>query len=206
MPQKRKKFKNENKSTRELILDIAEQEIAIHGVEGLRLKDIAVQVGVQLPSLYAHFAGRKELLEALADRLMDDLILVYKGLEGLPPREALLASADRTIEFYLTHRGYARMLLADFPTPYDHSYFNKTNVKIAEVLTMIDDTIKKGVADNTVRDIPANLFLSFRMGITLFPLFMRSSPDKKEMVKDPEVIDRIKRESNHLLAQFISVY
>ncbi|PLW78420.1 TetR/AcrR family transcriptional regulator [Cohaesibacter celericrescens] len=205
MPHRRKKFTEEERSTRDLILDLTEKEIGELGIEGLRLKGIAQQVGIQLPSLYAHFAGRKELLEALAERLMDEILLVYRGLDGLPPREALLASADMTIEFYLQHRGYARLVLADFPTPYDYSIFNRTNHKIVDVLDRLDKTIKLGVAENTVRDIPADLFLSFRMGITLFPLFMRADSETKEMVKDPEVIERIKLEANRLLASFISV-
>ena len=63
------------------------------------------QVGVQLPSIYAHFAGRKEVLEALADRLMDDLLVIYHDIKSLPPMEGLLASAEKTIEFYVAHRG-----------------------------------------------------------------------------------------------------
>ncbi len=204
MVSKRKKFTDQKRSTRDLILDIAEQEIATNGVEGLRLKDIAEKVGVQLPSLYAHFAGRKEVLEALADRLMDDLLAIYKGVEGVPPREALLASADRTIEYYVSNRGYARLLLADFPTPYEYSVFNKTGHKISKVLAFISELIEEGVEQGTVRPMPADLFLSIRMGVTLFPLFMRSDAGKKEMVTDKVIIERIKVEANRLLAQFIA--
>lgn len=204
MPHKRKNFTNEARKTRDLILDIAEAEIAEKGVEGLRLKDIADQVGIQLPSLYAHFASRKELLEALADQLMDELLDVYERLDGLPPREILLASADRTIDFYVAKRGYARLLLADFPTPYAHSIFNKTNVKIGRVLKIINHAIQRGVQEGTVRDIPPDLFLSFRMGVTLFPLFMRGNSEQQEMVRDPQVIERIKRESNRLLSLYVT--
>ncbi len=49
MPNKRKNFTNEPRTTRDLILDIAQEEIAEKGLEGLRLKDIADQVGIQLP-------------------------------------------------------------------------------------------------------------------------------------------------------------
>ena len=204
MTLKRKKYTDAKRSTRDLILDIAEQEVAANGVEGLRLKDIAEQVGVQLPSLYAHFSGRKEVLEALADRAMDELLAIYDGFDGLPPREALLASADRTVEFYVTKRGYARLLLADFPSPYEYSNFNKSSHKIQQVLKRIDATIQKGVEEGTVRDIRADVFLSFRMGVTLFPLFMRSDPRKKEVVSDEELIDQIRQEANRILAIFIA--
>ncbi|MCV6575365.1 MAG: TetR/AcrR family transcriptional regulator [Cohaesibacter sp.] len=203
MTSKRKNFTHENRSTRDLILDIAEQEIARKGVEGLKLKDVAEQVGVQLPSIYAHFAGRKEVLEALADRLMDELLIIYHEIKTMPPMEGLMASADRTIEFYVTHRGYARLLLADFPAPFEYSIFNRCSSKIQEVLVIVGDMINRGAVEGTVRHIPADLFLSFRMGITLFPLFMRSDAGQKEMVKDPIVIERIQREAHLLLSQFL---
>lgn len=204
MSLKRKKFTNEKRSTRDLILDIAEQEVAANGVDGLRLKDIAEQVGVQLPSIYAHFSGRKQVLEGMADRAMDDLLEIYQGLGGLPPREALLASADRTIELYLAKRGYARLLMADFPAPYEYSVFNRCSDKIREVLAIIKDLIDSGVKEGTVRPMRADLFLSFRMGLTLFPLFMRSDDDRQEMVTDPELIDQIRKEANRLIMLFIT--
>ena len=146
MAHRRKRFTDENRSTRELILDITEQEIAANGIEGLRLKFIAEKVGIQLPSLYAHFSGRKELLAALGERLMEDLMKVYQGLEGLPPREALLASADRSIEFYIANRGYARLLLADFPTPYDQSIFNRKNAMVGYHVLVVAFYLKKSVS------------------------------------------------------------
>lgn len=203
MTSKRKNFTQEDRSTRDLILDIAEQEIADKGVEGLKLKDVAEQVGVQLPSIYAHFAGRKEVLEALADRLMDDLLVIYHDIKSLPPMEGLLASAEKTIEFYVAHRGYARLLLADFPAPFEYSVFNKCSSKIQEVLVVMGDMINRGVAEGTVRQVPPDLLLSFRMGITLFPLFMRSDIGRREMVTDDAVIERITRESLILLRQFL---
>jgi TetR/AcrR family transcriptional regulator len=204
MVQKRKKMLDEDRSTRDLILDIAELEIAKQGVEGFRLKNIAEQVGIQLPSLYAHFSGRKELFEALADRLMDDLLQIYESIRNLPPKDALISSADRTIDFYLEKRGYARMLLGDFPAPYEHSNFNRCDVKVRKVLSIIGEIIDRGVEEKTVRPIHPDVFLSFRMGVTLFPLFMRSDSDKKEMVTDPELIRHIKAEANRVLLHFIA--
>lgn len=205
MTSKSRKSGEGKRNTRELILEVAEREIAINGVEGFRLKDVAEQVGIQLPSLYAHFAGRKELLEALTNEFLGTLYALYKELSALPPREALLASADRTIDLYLSKRGYARLLLYDFPAPNKNSLMTNSEDKIIEILNLIEETIQRGVAQNTVRDISAELFLSFRLGLTLFPLFMRLDRNGGDMVTDREIIHSIKRESNFLLAHFISV-
>ncbi|WP_119306638.1 TetR/AcrR family transcriptional regulator [Cohaesibacter haloalkalitolerans] len=205
MTTKSKRQTEGKRSTREIILEVAEQEIARNGVEGFRLKDVAEKVGVQLPSLYAHFDSRKVLLEALTDEFLGKLLDIYKELSALPPREALLASADRTIDLYLAKRGYARLLLYDFPAPNKNSILASSEDKINEILNLIEATIKRGVAQNTVRNISAELFLSFRLGLTLFPLFMRLDRNGGDMVTDREIINSIKRESNYLLAHFIAV-
>nr|WP_321458025.1 TetR/AcrR family transcriptional regulator [uncultured Cohaesibacter sp.] len=205
MTSKTKKYGEGKRSTRDVILETAEQEIALNGVEGFRLKDVAEQVGIQLPSLYAHFAGRKELLEALTDVFLGELYAIYKELSALPPREALLASADRTIDLYCAKRGYARLLLYDFPAPNKNSILASSEDKIIDILNLVEETIQRGVAEKTVRDISAELFLSFRLGLTLFPLFMRLDRKGGDMVTDTEVINSIKREANFLLAHFIAV-
>nr|WP_321526350.1 TetR/AcrR family transcriptional regulator [uncultured Cohaesibacter sp.] len=205
MTVKSKKPTEGKRSTREVILEVAEQEIARNGVEGLRLKDVAEKVGVQLPSLYAHFDSRKVLLEALSDEFLGKLLNIYRELSALPPREALLASADRTIDLYLAKRGYARLLLYDFPAPNKFSLLASSEEKINDILNLIEETIQRGVAQNTVRNISAELFLSFRLGLTLFPLFMRLDRNGGDMVTDREIINSIKRESHYLLAHFIAV-
>ena len=68
---------------------------------------------------------------------------------------------------------------------------------------VMGDMINRGVAEGTVRQVPPDLLLSFRMGITLFPLFMRSDIGRREMVTDDAVIERITRESLILLRQFL---
>ena len=50
----------------------AEAVIAKHGVHGFRLSQVAAQLGVQVPSLYNHFASRDDLLVQLAAELSDD--------------------------------------------------------------------------------------------------------------------------------------
>ena len=205
MPHRRKKYIEENRKTRDLILDITEKVIAEHGVDGLRLKDIADQVGIQLPSLYAHFSGRKKLLEALADRLMDEIIKIYLDLSGLPPREALLASAERSIDFFLKHRGYARLLMSDLPAATKDSVFAGAGEKYEKVQMIVRSIISRGVEQNVVRDMSADLFLAFRMGLTLFPLFIYHRGADEDMVSDTDAINRIKREANRQLAHFIAV-
>jgi len=60
-------------STRERILEVAEEIIARHGMEGLRLKDVAESVGIQPPSVFTHFDGREAIGDAVAHRVLEKI-------------------------------------------------------------------------------------------------------------------------------------
>ncbi|WP_243074328.1 TetR/AcrR family transcriptional regulator C-terminal domain-containing protein [Microbacterium sp. SS28] len=59
-------------------LELADAE----GLDALTLRSLAGRLGVQAPTLYWHVRNKAELLDALADRIMDDV------LAGLAPPDA----------------------------------------------------------------------------------------------------------------------
>jgi len=59
--------------TRDRILEVAEEIISRSGMEGMRLKDVAARVGIQPPSIFAHFEGREAIGNAVAARVLDQL-------------------------------------------------------------------------------------------------------------------------------------
>jgi len=56
------------RTTRERILDAAEQVFAEKGLGAAPVRDIAARVGLNPASLYNHFAGKEELYEAVLER------------------------------------------------------------------------------------------------------------------------------------------
>ncbi|MCK4514952.1 MAG: TetR/AcrR family transcriptional regulator [Spirochaetaceae bacterium] len=52
-------------STRERILETATRIIVERGVGGLRIRELAHEVGIREGSIYNHFAGRNEIIEAI---------------------------------------------------------------------------------------------------------------------------------------------
>jgi TetR/AcrR family tetracycline transcriptional repressor len=58
-------------------IDLADSD----GLDALTLRSLAARLGVQAPTLYWHVRNKSELLDALADAIMDDV------LAGLSPRE-----------------------------------------------------------------------------------------------------------------------
>jgi AcrR family transcriptional regulator len=82
-------------NTRERILDGAEALFAERGLAGTAVRDIASRVGLTAPSLYNHFAGKRELYEAVLERAMRPLLELMQELgtrdQTVEAREAFIA-------------------------------------------------------------------------------------------------------------------
>jgi AcrR family transcriptional regulator len=93
-------------AARERILDAAERALAEVGPEGLRLTELATQLGVSHPAILHHFGNRAGLVAAVVTRALGklDRELSEAIRDGRPVSEDIL---ERIAEF-LAERGNAR--------------------------------------------------------------------------------------------------
>jgi AcrR family transcriptional regulator len=99
--------------TREKILEAAERLIAIHGMEGLQLKDVADAVGIRPPSLYAHFESRDDIAREVANRLYRGIANDVKLDPSGDPMEVLLGMLWNMVHYLANHPAQLRLILRD---------------------------------------------------------------------------------------------
>jgi AcrR family transcriptional regulator len=91
-----------------LILDVALQEFSAHGYAGTRTQDIARRAGLSQGGLYAHFASKEQIFEALLTRMLVPPSLALEPLlQGCDTCEEL---ARRIVERMLEGLGHPEML------------------------------------------------------------------------------------------------
>jgi AcrR family transcriptional regulator len=103
--------------THQRILDEAERLIAVKGVYGFTLRDIAVPLGVQVPAIYKHYKSRDDVMIEVSRRFITLLSVQFQLLPEAPPAIALRAALDAFVEFMMKHPAYVRLALVDFATP-----------------------------------------------------------------------------------------
>jgi AcrR family transcriptional regulator len=69
-----------SRSTVEKLLDAAEERFARNGYEATSLGDIAADVRIRAPSVYKHFASKRDLYEAVLKRLLDPYVALLGEL------------------------------------------------------------------------------------------------------------------------------
>ena len=102
---------------RQRILDEAERLIAIKGVYGFTLKDIAAPLGVQVPAIYKHYRSRDGVLIEVSRRYVALLAGQFELRPELGQVAALRVALDKFVELMMGHPAYVRLALVDFATP-----------------------------------------------------------------------------------------
>jgi TetR/AcrR family tetracycline transcriptional repressor len=92
----------------DMILAASQAIVDRDGAPGLTTRTLGAELGADPTAIYRHFRDKDELLLALADRLLGEV------LEGFVVdddwRETLMALASRSRDVYLAHPGFARLL------------------------------------------------------------------------------------------------
>jgi len=101
--------------TREKILEAAEWLIALHGIEGFQLTDVADAVGIRPPSVYAHFEGREAIAQEVAYRLYRGIQTELKTdrFERGDPSKELRRVIRKVARYYAQHPAHLRLTLRD---------------------------------------------------------------------------------------------
>ena len=102
---------------RQRILDEAERLIAVKGVYGFTLRDIAAPLGVQVPAIYKHYTSRDDVLIEVSRRFIALLAGQFELRPQLPPVAAFRAALEAFVELMMSHPAYVRLAMVDFATP-----------------------------------------------------------------------------------------
>lgn len=96
---------------REHVVDVAIALLDADGLDALTMRKLATRLGVQAGALYWHFASKQALLDAMADRFLEDFAA---DLQAGSWDEQLAAAAWRLRQVLLSHRDGARVMAGTY--------------------------------------------------------------------------------------------
>ena len=138
-------------------------------MEGLRLKDVAEQVGIQPPSVFAHFEGREAIGDAIAQRILGRIgELLGSAVVGEgPPAERLRQGARLFAGHLMDHPAHTRLLLRDLTRTRTGSELEMWSPVVTEIENGIGALLAEGERSGDFRAIPARAFMAQLEGAIL---------------------------------------
>ena len=127
---------------------IALEAMYSRGYEGATLREIAREMGIQVPSLYNYFTSKQDLLFRLMDSIMRDLIQSTRSAvaaAGPSPAERLHAAIEAFVSFNLHHPHEAAVSDAEFQSLSEENRARVVRLR-DEFQGIFDPLIEEGIA------------------------------------------------------------
>lgn len=179
--------------TRQRILNEAERLIAVKGVYGFALRDIAAPLGVRVPAIYKHFKSRDDVMVEVSRRFILLLSTQFPLRPELEPVAALRAALDDFVDFMMAHPAYVRLALVDFATPGGGVDYVKTAAggsfqdnflegPLASMHARLRKLLRAGVRRGAFRSVdPPDLYRLIKASVLIRLVF----PDDAALVRAP---------------------
>ncbi|MDQ1910808.1 TetR/AcrR family transcriptional regulator [Paenibacillus sp. GD4] len=131
-------------------------QFAIHGYDGASLADIASEVGIKKPSIYAHFSGKDELfLEVFHDALGRELDFVrhyFHRTQQEPFKEVLYGFLLQYLDRYVKDRNTNFFLRTVFfpPVHLKQQTVDSGNDFVDQLEKLLVPIFHKAIADKSI--------------------------------------------------------
>ncbi len=186
-------------ATRERILEVAEALIDRRGMEGLRLSDVASEVGIRPPSIFAHFEGRDAIGDAVARRVIEEIAALFARVfaSGGGP-EALVRRGARAFAGHLhDHPSHARMLLRDLARTRDSAELDLSSPAITDLGELMERVLRQGQRAGVFREVSGPAYLAALEG-ALLARFAWSGFDAEGQPRKPIPRRRFQNEAEEM--------
>lgn len=139
----------EAKERRKEILDVAERLFCTRGYDNTSTNDILAEIGIARGTLYYHFQSKEEILDAIIDRIIDDIIWKTSRIamdESVPVLERL----TKTVLASNVDTDTGNMILEQVHKPQNALLHQKMQEKLLNSLKpyfikIIKDGINQGI-------------------------------------------------------------
>lgn len=131
--------------TRGRILDAALQLIADHGFAATSTREISERLGFTKAALYYHFRTKDDLLAAIVQPAMDELVALVDGAAAPTPAERRRV-VERYVDLVATHASLIKVL-SDDPSVRQSYVLGAAALPFRRLVEILAGTNRPGVAE-----------------------------------------------------------
>ena len=168
------------------IMDVVENLCAQIGPLSLKHTNVAKELGIKPPSLYAHFPSMAAILAATTKRALKEISITYDHIDHTcSPVETLNIIQSRQIDLLITRPGIARLVLFDLCQPGGIETIDWSTQEIIQITEKERTLFEKSIHLKLISEQDFEFWFSTRMGALYIAL-------SYEWLKSPKInIERV---------------
>lgn len=192
----------ESDDTRELLLNGAERQIGLGGLDTLTLKGLAEALDIRVSAVYAYFSNREDLISALAARHLAALARLFPD-DGLRVPVVVLMEGIRDLTaHFAANPTYMRFALRDLETP--GGVAGHAATPPPQHLKRIDQLLNRGHSEGYFRCVYAMDIYRIVVGVTLLNLTWPTQ-DAFSSALNPREIARIVASVQDVVRRYVCI-
>ncbi len=118
------------------------------GLKSVSTSNIAREVGISEGSIFRHFRSKKEIILAIMDDVINDLIEPLRSivLEDSPPRDRLYNYLCKTVTYLTDNKGITMLLFSEASYENDSEMMTKLNYIFNNQKQLVGKIVSDGIA------------------------------------------------------------
>jgi AcrR family transcriptional regulator len=136
---------------RKQIVSVALRLISEHGVQGATLNRIAAGVGITTPSLYGHFASRRDILLEVMDSVFEKVRELHRSAKHPNALERLREIGIGHTRLVSNEEGFAIAFFEFIAAPPDEDLREALGQKELTLVEDLAEIVREGQAQGTIR-------------------------------------------------------
>jgi len=148
------------KVTRDRIIEVAENLIALHGPDGFQLQNVTEILGITPPAIYNHFKDREDLVAQIAEKGGRILSGKIEWTAGEAILDSLRLNARRYVDFLIENPAQARIILWNLARRGTTGWRGLANSNI-EMRDRMRDAFEAATQDGRLRPFRVEAYLQF---------------------------------------------
>ena len=138
----------------------------------MQVKEIAARVGIRPPSVFAHFAGKDDIVGAVVERLLRRIEALFDAPAEGTPEEEVRARTRRLVLFLIDNPADARIVLREWAqagAPDVERYDLRARL-LDKIYGRVTTLLQRGAAAGHFRRVQAESFVAQLLGAILAQL------------------------------------
>lgn len=196
-----------NTELEQRIIDTARRLFIQKGFNATSMSDIAIQVGINRPTLYYYFRTKERMFQAVSASLVAQMLPKINNIlaEDMPFLERVRLILDHYMDMLIENPFIARFILGEVQRDVQHLLNEARELHLDQYIGQIAKIMERDMKEGKIRNVPTPIvFLTFYSSL-LCPFLAKNLIVNLVLDDEQEFIPLMRQWKNYIYSQMCNL-